>query len=336
METIQTYLNNMFEHLPQTPEVLQAKEELYNMMEDKYNELKKEGKTENEAIGIVISEFGNLEEVAEELEINQYMKKGVSLEKNVNTDTTARVINLQEAKAFIDITVKSSFKIAIGVLLCICSPIYIILASMVDSGKNDIFMFWGILLLLIMICIGVSLFITSSINLDKYEFMKKEVFQIDTATTSYVKNEKNRFNPIFARSIAIGVGLCILSVVPPIGGSMIIDRYSGNSYGSIIGAALLLIIVAIGVFFFITSGMRKEAYEILLQEKEYLPEIKKRNSTLDKISPIYWTFITAIYLAWSFITFDWGRSWIIWPVAGVLYAGISSICNAMFTDKNNL
>lgn len=334
MEIIQTYLNNMFGHLPQTPEVLRAKEELYNMMEDKYNQLKEDGKTENEAIGTVISEFGNLEEIAEELEIDQYMKKGISLEKNIPSKTDARVIHLQEAKSYIDMTVKSSFKLAIGVLLCICSPIFIILTSIVDNGENEALFFWSMLLLLVMICIGVSLFIISGISLNKYEFMKKEVFQLDAETASYVKNEKENFDPIFARSIAIGVGLCILSVVPLIGGGIIESNY-GKLYGAAIGIALLLIMVAIGVLLFIISGKRKDAYMILLQEKEYLPEIKKRKSALDKVSSIYWTIITAIYLVWSFITFDWERSWILWPIAGVLYAGIHSICNAVMTDKSN-
>ena len=31
------------------------------MMEDKYTELKNEGKSENEAVGTVIAEFGNLD-----------------------------------------------------------------------------------------------------------------------------------------------------------------------------------------------------------------------------------------------------------------------------------
>lgn len=57
METIKNYLENMFSHLPNTPEVQKAKYELYQMMEDKYNELISEGKSDNEAIGIVISEF---------------------------------------------------------------------------------------------------------------------------------------------------------------------------------------------------------------------------------------------------------------------------------------
>lgn len=60
METIKNYLENMFSHLPNTPEVQKAKYELYQMMEDKYNELISEGKSDNEAIGIVISEFGVL------------------------------------------------------------------------------------------------------------------------------------------------------------------------------------------------------------------------------------------------------------------------------------
>ena len=64
METIKNYLENMFSHLPNTPEVQKAKYELYQMMEDKYNELISEGKSDNEAIGIVISEFGNLDELA--------------------------------------------------------------------------------------------------------------------------------------------------------------------------------------------------------------------------------------------------------------------------------
>ena len=43
------------------------------MMEDKYTELKNEGKSENEAVGTVIAEFGNLDELAEDLGIKQFV-----------------------------------------------------------------------------------------------------------------------------------------------------------------------------------------------------------------------------------------------------------------------
>ena len=63
METIKNYLETMFSTLPNTYEVQKAKKELAQMMEDKYTELINDGKTDNEAVGIVISEFGNLDEL---------------------------------------------------------------------------------------------------------------------------------------------------------------------------------------------------------------------------------------------------------------------------------
>ena len=56
---------------------------------------------------------------------------------------------------------------------------------------------------------------------------------------------------------------------------------------------------------------------------------KKNNKVLERISGVYWMAATVVYLAWSFITFDWGFTWIVWPIAGVLYGLIAAICNAV-------
>lgn len=75
METIRNYLETMFKNLPQTEKVLKAKSELLQMMEDKYTELVSQGKSENEAIGTVIAEFGNLDELAGDLGIAEVLQK---------------------------------------------------------------------------------------------------------------------------------------------------------------------------------------------------------------------------------------------------------------------
>ena len=31
---------------------------------------------------------------------------------------------------------------------------------------------------------------------------------------------------------------------------------------------------------------------------------------------IYWCAVTAVYLAWSFLSGDWHITWVVWPVAG--------------------
>ncbi len=68
---IRDYLDNIFKTLPQTPEVLKVKDDLQSNMEEKYEELKKEGKSETEALSTVIGEFGNIEEILEDLNIFQ-------------------------------------------------------------------------------------------------------------------------------------------------------------------------------------------------------------------------------------------------------------------------
>ena len=75
METIKSYLEAMFANLPNTPEVKKAKAELLTMMEDKYNELLEDGVSENEAVGTVISEFGNLDELADTLGLTKEVKE---------------------------------------------------------------------------------------------------------------------------------------------------------------------------------------------------------------------------------------------------------------------
>ena len=87
METIRNYLNAMFAGLPDTPEVRRAYEELAAMMEDKYTELIEEGLSENEAVGTVISEFGNLEELAQTLGIEDCFNARASRTQNAGAAT---------------------------------------------------------------------------------------------------------------------------------------------------------------------------------------------------------------------------------------------------------
>ena len=61
MDAIDTFLDAMFVPYPATPRLLEAKGELRAMMEDAYADAIGRGKTHNEAVGQVITDFGNLE-----------------------------------------------------------------------------------------------------------------------------------------------------------------------------------------------------------------------------------------------------------------------------------
>ena len=47
----------------------------------------------------------------------------------------------------------------------------------------------------------------------------------------------------------------------------------------------------------------------------------------------YWVIATAIYLGYSLSSNNWGQSWIIWVVAGVMFPAIVAITNAF--DKKS-
>lgn len=104
-----------------------------------------------------------------------------------------------------------------------------------------------------------------------------------------------------------------------------------------------MFIAGIGAMFFIVSGIRWASMQKLLKEGEYAPIEKKMNRWKETVGAVYWVLATAIFFLWSFLGNDgsdingnswisWQRSWIVWLVAGVLFAAVMMICN-LIIDK---
>ena len=81
MKIIVEYLDSLFLNVPVTPETKKAKEDLLALMEDHYNELIAEGKNEHEAIGAVITEFGSIDELLDELGVQREIPQATSEKK---------------------------------------------------------------------------------------------------------------------------------------------------------------------------------------------------------------------------------------------------------------
>lgn len=322
METIFNYLENMFLQLPKTPEVLRAKQELGNMMEDKFQELIAEGRKENEAVGIVISEFGNLEELAEELGISQVVNH-----QNVERDTS-RYVDREEAEAFIEMSRRTSIWVSFGVMLCILSPCALIyIGTLQDYSKNGIsegmIVLFGLIPLLLLVAIAVVMFCWNGMKMEKYEYMKKENFQMDAAFKEVLKQRQEQEKPKATLKLIIGILLCIFSVMP----LLVVGAMFDDDLYAVYALIFLLAMVSVSIWFFIAGSSTVNSLKILLQEEEFSKEGKKSQKLMDVIGGIYWPVATVIYLGWSFWTMDWGFTWIVWPIAGILYGVIASICN---------
>lgn len=315
MNTIRNYLDNMFLGLPQTDDVIRAKRELLAMMEDKYNELKNHGKTENEAIGIVISEFGNLDELAEVLGIKEIMEN--------KTDVPA--VSYEEAEKYIENAKEIAPKTALGTFLCIVSPVALLFLIGLNElnlvgVKEDWLIAIGLVVLICSVAAGVSNFIRFSTKLEKYEYLQEEIFQLDYRTEQMVRDMQEQDEQGYKSAVTISVIGYILSALPIITIPLVFEV---DGLG-VIAVVITLFIVASATYNLIRKSAVHEACNVLLQQGEYSAKVKS-NKLSKAVSEAYWLVVVAIYLGYSFITNNWAMSWIIWPVAGVLFGAIKAI-----------
>lgn len=241
-----------------------------------------------------------------------------------------RTVSREEAEDFLALTRFSAPRIAVGVMLCILSPICVLILGVLTEKQpflKGAFLVpenaaagIGVTVLLIFVAIAVALFITTSMRLSTYEYIEKELLQLPQDVSDEIYDRKMDFSHTFRYSITIGVILCIVGVIP----LMLSIAFTEDEVVMVLGVCILLVFVAVGVFFIVYAGIMEGAFDKLLQVGDYTPGKKK----LEHISSVYWSVVVAVYLLISFTGIvDWGRSWIIFPVAGVLFGAISAILN---------
>ena len=325
MEIIRSYVESAFAAYASTPEMWNLKEEILSNMEEKYRELKEQGHSENEAIGTVISEFGNIDELVREL--------GIYSDRTGFPESPAlSPLSEEDADRYLAEKKRNGLLIALGVSLCILSPVFAILTEGFHTINIDRAVSFSIPILFFLVAVAVFLFIFAGMRLQRTEEIVTHPLD-NSALRDRVKAQQSAFQTRFAIGIGVGVVLCILSVIPVI----ILDGVSANSFFSEnLAPALMLIIIAAGVFPFVCLGIEADSYKKLLDKEAYKNDThasKTRSERAIEIAAsIYWCLITAVYLLWSFATYDWGRSWIIWPVAGVLFGAITGIIKACIKD----
>ncbi len=233
-------------------------------------------------------------------------------------------VTMEEAQAFIKARMDAASRIAVGVALCVLSPIpFLLMDGMVEDGmtriSSELADGIGFMILLIMVAFAVATFILSGIQLNKFEYLEKEEFELCYGISGMVSEKNEAEVPGYTKRIAAGVVLCIVGVIP----LLVVDAVSEQEFPVMLAIAFLLIMIASGVYLFVYSCMRKGTYEQLLQTGDYTPENKAYERIIGKIAAVYWCLVTAIYVGYSLLTWRWINSWVIWPVAGILFGAVA-------------
>lgn len=266
MEAIREYLSNLFFNVPETPDVLRAKAELMEMMEDKYEELIKEGKSEEEAIGIVISEFGNLEELAKELGVDINAKQNNLNESKEDreadnamgcqkTGQAEQKLHIEtwhhtDVADYINYSWQHAWYIAIGVMLCIWAPFF----SVILDGAEAAGYIPSITSIILEPCIifgfvgmAVVFFCLASSMRKRIGKLKKRSIMLSKEADELL--QKKRFHDENKRLVLriTGIFLCIVSTVPSaanVVSSIFLSEILDSSVLFLVGIAVLLLVLS--------------------------------------------------------------------------------------------
>lgn len=261
------------------------------------------------------------------------LKDELELEECIGEDSALRRVTLQEAGAFLAQREKASIRIAVATFLCILSPIpLLLLAAMTESPYHPlseaVAAAAGMILLSLLVAIAVGIFIFTGFQNAPYEFLEKEPFETEYGVTGMVRERQTQYKSTYAKSNIIGAILCVLSPV-----ALFTGVFSADPLFCTLMLSVTMVIAGVGVIFFIVSGVRWASMQKLLKEGEYSPEEKRTAKTRETVGAVYWILITAIYLGWSFFTNAWRTTWIVWPVAGVLFVAVAAVCRLLLREK---
>jgi hypothetical protein len=323
METIKMYLDNMFAALPKTAQMSDIKNNILANMEEKYNELKAAGKSENEAIGIVISEFGNIDELVNEL----------GLKKEEVTDDKP-VITKEETYSYLAAKKTMGIRISIGVFLCILAPASLVLlnalfedgvfGTRISESAGSVI---GLIPLFVLVTIAVGIFIYSDMSFGRYKYIEEGV-HLSSGLRAELQKKYDDYTHTYSLSVIVGVCIIILSPITLFVSSVL--KNDKSTYGLVI----MLCIVAFAVVDFIYFGSIRESYGRLLQIGDYAPKKQKEDKVIGAVASIVWPLAVAIFLFSGFIYDMWAKAWVVFPITGVLF-GMFSAAYSIITENNH-
>lgn len=240
-------------------------------------------------------------------------------------EVVGRKVTLAEAHQFLRLKEKTSKLIALATALCMLAPIPLIVLGGISSQYPQTLSemtagITGLLLLLLVVTPAVAIFIYSGSQTEAFHFLDEDLFETEYGVTGMVKERQKAYHSAYTRNNIIATSLCILGVLP-----LLLSSFTENEVYIVIGLATLLVIEAIGVAIFIINAIRWESMLKLLQEGDYSKQMKQEATRTNGIAAIYWPVVIALYLGYSFLTNNWHTSWVIWPVAGVLYGAVVTV-----------
>lgn len=250
-----------------------------------------------------------------------------------------RRVTMAQAAEYLTRRKAAAPKVAFAVLLCVVSPVTLLLLSAMSEAQRfpiseNAAAGIGLCMLLVLVAVAVSIFLRTAAAVRDYRFLEEEPFETEYGVTGMVRQRQQEYAETRTRYTTIGVVLCVLAAVPLF--AAVCVNGSDLLYVAAVGA--LLVLVGIGCLFLVNAGVYSGAMEQLLEEGDYTRGQKKHHKVRGTVTTIYWLVAVAVFLVYTYGPSGNGQpqySWIIWAVAGVLYAAVMGVVRLILRSGKN-
>ncbi len=254
------------------------------------------------------------------------LKDEIEVEEHVGDGEEVQVkkVSLAFAQEYLARRASAAKRIALGVALCILAAVPLIFLSGVCDAyglSENVAGGVGLIALFLIIAAAVAIMVHCGFLNAPYEFLDKEWFELEYGVQGLVKEKQAEYRPVYAKTNIMGVVLCILSPLPIFAGALM----SLNDFWLVCLVCVFLTTIAAAVYLFVRVGTVWGAIQRLLHEGEFKRESKQTHALKESIEGAYWCAVLAGYLLWSFLSMRWHITWVVWPVAAVLFGAVEAV-----------
>lgn len=282
----------------------------------------------SDIFGVSIDDLIRSNKITEdEKEDLQSQAKTTTLQTDQETPLTSlNEIDLASAHAYLQVKqVTSQSNAAACFLIIIGSGSFFALQMMADELPTA---FWlqiiAWVILLASMAIASASFMQNQQLSEKYRWIETQPHQLGFQVEEILERDQRANREIWQKQTITGTSLCILSALPLVITSSILD----DDLPIAISLLATIALISAGVYQLMRSADLKKGYQILLQGPQASnrlsqtsdddPEFKK-DPILAQVQNIYWGLVLASYLTISFIFRAWAWSWILFVIAPFLF-----------------
>lgn len=278
-------------------------------------------------LGTAIPDPARLMHMSELLGVStDYLLKNTTEDEATLLQQTApgcRIVTIKEAETYLTLYQRVSQPMATAIAMLVLSPVALFVLAGLSGYQllsEQVASVLGLTILLLVVAIAVAVLINYGLPLQRYAFLDTDPVSVQEGALQLARQRKQDGEEKQRKAVVTGVTLCILSPIP-----LILAALLEQEGLLMFTLALLLAMVAAGVYPMLRTGFCYGCASKLLQEGDYTQENKRKTRRVGWFPPVWWCTCTAVYLAFSFYTNRWDITWIVWPVGALLFVGIWSM-----------